>query len=432
MPIPKQIQFSLKMLLVLLTSVALIGGALIFAGIKSISWALQSYSNWSSQHVEKFTFVDSIQEFFTKPIPKNILPLQVVDEQSQVIEVVKKASPAVVSIIATAEVPTFETYFGDPSLNLPEELMPFFNIPIPQQRQNGTQKQQIGAGTGFLVSEDGYIVTNKHVVADEDAEYTVYLNDEQHKGEKIIAQVLARDPNNDLAIIKIDKTNLPYLSFDDSSELQVGQTAITIGYALGEFDNTVSKGVISGLSRTITAGGGGLGSETLKNLIQTDAAINPGNSGGPMLDLNGNVIGINVAMASAENIGFAILGNEAQNAFTQVQETGSIPKKELAYLGVRYVLINDQIQSQNNLSYDYGALVTRGETMNDLAVIPGSPADKAGIMENDIILEINGKKINSKNQLSDLIAAFKPGDDVMIKIFHKGDEKEVSVKLEKN
>lgn len=360
------------------------------------------------------------------PVQGNGESVRIIDEQSQVIEVVQKASPAVVSIVASAEVPTFETYYYNP---FPESFG--FGFGIPQQRQNGTKQIRVGAGTGFFVSADGYIVTNRHVVDDEDAEYTVYLNDEVHRGEKVRAQVLARDPNKDLAILKVDKTDLPYLEFGDSDTLQVGQTSITIGYALGEFDNTVSKGVVSGLSRTITAGSrfGGR-SEELRNLIQSDAAINPGNSGGPMLDIFGKVIGVNVAMATAENIGFAIPANEVRAIFEEVKQTGTIEKKEQAFLGVRYMLVNEQIAADNQLPYDYGAIVTRGDTRAELAVMPGSPADKAGIMENDILLEINGQRITERNTVADSIRGVDPGTEITILLFRKGEERDVVVRVE--
>ena len=358
--------------------------------------------------------------------------IKVVDEQSQVIKVVKEASPAVVSIVASAQVPTFETYFENPFGDLPDGFGDFFDFGIPRRRQNGTREMKIGAGTGFIVSSDGYIVTNKHVVSNPEAKYVVYLNSGKDKGEKIEAKVLARDPNTDLAILKIDKDNLPYLKFGDSSKLQVGQTAITIGYALGEFDNTVSKGVVSGLSRSITAGGPlGMGEERLVGLIQTDAAINPGNSGGPMLDIAGRVIGVNVAMANAENIGFAIPANVAKADFEEVRKNGSIAKKDKAFLGVRYLPIDADIKAKNNLPYDYGVLVVRGQGRGELAVVPGSPADKAGIVENDIILEVDGQKINERNSLIDLISKHKPGDKVKLKVYHKGKEKEVEVTLAK-
>ncbi len=423
----KNFNLSLKILIIILLVIAFLGGGMFYIGIRSIGWSVEKYQEWKTEKTENF-FV-GIKDIFKKRELKNLQPVKVVDEQSQVIEVVKKASPAVVSIVATAEIPTFENYFDVP-FGVPQGFEEFFGV--PRRRQNGTQEQKIGAGTGFLVSSDGYIITNKHVVSDKEADYTVYLNDESNKGEKIKAKVVARDPKNDLAVLKIDKKNLPFLEFSDSGKLQVGQTVITIGYALGEFDNTVSKGVISGLSRSITAGGGFARAENLKNLIQTDAAINPGNSGGPMLDIEGSVIGVNVAMASAENIGFAILGNEAKDVFEQVKNTGSIKGKETAFLGVRYLLITEDIKTNNNLPYSYGALVSRGESRSDLAVTPGSPADKAGIMENDIILEVDGKKVNERNQLADLISGYKPGDEVSLKIYHKGDEKEIKVTLGKN
>lgn len=423
----KTFNISLKVLIIIILGASILGGGLIYSAIKSASLSAEKYQEWKNEkHAGLFS---EIKNFFKKLEPQNVQPIKIVDEQSQVIEVVKKASPAVVSIVASAEIPTFETYWDTPS-GLPEGFGQFFSV--PKQRQSGTQEQRIGAGTGFLVSSDGYIVTNKHVVSEKGADYTVYLNDEENRGEKIKAEVIAVDPKNDLAVLKINKENLPFLTFSDSSKLQVGQTVITIGYALGEFDNTVSKGVISGLSRSITAGGGFAQTEQLKNLIQTDAAINPGNSGGPMLDIDGNVIGVNVAMADAQSIGFALLGNEAKNAFEQAKSTGTIKKEDVAFLGVRYLQITDAIQKDNKLPYNYGALVTRGDRSTDLAVTPGSPADKADIAENDIILEINKEKINERNQLADLIAKYKPGDEVTLKIYHKGKEIEKKITLGKN
>lgn len=427
MQIKNNFNLSLKMLVVIIAAAAILGGGIIYSTAKSISWGIEKYQEW--KELRHDNPVSLFKDLFKKERPQNVQPVKIIDEQSQVIDVVKKASPAVVSIVATAEIPTFENYFDVP-FGVPQGFEEFFGV--PRRRQNGTQEQKIGAGTGFLVSSDGYIITNKHVVSEKDADYTVYLNDEANKGEKIKAQVVARDPKNDLAVLKIDKKNLPFLEFSDSSQLQVGQTVITIGYALGEFDNTVSKGVISGLSRSITAGGGFARSENLKNLIQTDAAINPGNSGGPMLDIEGNVIGVNVAMASAENIGFAILGNEAEDVFNQVKSTGSIQGKETAFLGVRYLPITEDVKNNNTLPYGYGALVSRGENRTDLAVTPGSPADKAGIVENDIILEVDGQKVNERNQLADLISKHKPGDKINLKIYHKGEEKEFEVILGKN
>ncbi len=353
--------------------------------------------------------------------------IKVISEESQVIEVAEMASPAVVSIVITADMPIFQRRFYDPF----EQFFP--NFEEGENVEPETERVQVGAGTGFLVSSDGYIVTNRHVVEDEKAQYTVFLNDEKHQGEKAVAEVLALDPSNDLAILKINKDNLPYLEFADSQEIKIGQTAITIGYALGEFDNTVSKGVVSGLARSIVASRGfGYRGERLYNLIQSDAAINLGNSGGPMLNIEGQVIGVNVAMAQAENIGFAIPGNEAKKAFLEVKETGTISEQEIAFLGVRYITINRQIQEANRLTYDYGALVIRGQRPEELAVMPGSPADKAGILENDIILEFDGIKINDRQPLYELIRNYQPEDEVVIKLFSKGEEKELSIILGSN
>ena len=203
---------------------------------------------------------------------------------------------------------------------------------------------------------------------------------------------------------------------------------IAIGNALGEFRNTVSTGVISGLARSVTAGGYGMGSEQLVGVIQTDASINPGNSGGPLLNLSGQVIGMNTAMASgAENIGFTIPINEVKSIYDNVKENGKIVRP---WLGVRYVQLNEQIAEANNLDIKEGALIVRGDQRTDLAVIPGSPADKAGLVENDIIMEINGEKVTGDNPLAKIVGKYKIGDEITLKIFHKGEDKEIKVKLE--
>ncbi|MFA6305622.1 MAG: trypsin-like peptidase domain-containing protein [Candidatus Gracilibacteria bacterium] len=343
----------------------------------------------------------------------------VTSQEQLVIDTVKKAKDSTVSIVITKDVPILEQYYANPF----GEDSPF-NFQIPQYRQNGTEKKEVGGGSGFVVSEDGYIVTNKHVVSDESAEYTVIMNDAETK---YPAKVIARDSLNDIAIIKIEATGLPFLSFADSDILQVGQTAIAIGSPLLEFKNSVSVGVVSGLSRKITAGDGKGMSEKLEGVIQTDAAINPGNSGGPLLDLRGNVIGVNVAVANAENIGFSLPANTVKSIFDSVKKTGKIVRP---FLGIRFVPVTKQLKEANNLSVDYGVLVLRGEKLEDLAVVPGSPADKAGIMENDIILELDGIKLDDNVSLPNFIAKKNVGDSVKMKILHKGEEKNVTVKLE--
>lgn len=355
--------------------------------------------------------------------------IAVSSEEEIVINVVKKSVPAVVSVVATKDVPQFERYFFNPFGDDPFFRDFFgngFNFEIPQYRQKGTTRQRVSAGTGFIVSPDGLIVTNKHVVSDEKAEYTVILNDKR----KFNAKILAKDPVQDIAILKIDAKDLPTLPLGNSDAIQIGQTAIAIGYALGEFTNTVSKGIISGLGRTVDAYSGFGQSETLRGVIQTDAAINPGNSGGPLLNLRGEVIGVNTAIASgAENIGFALPINEVIKGLNQLKNKGKIV---YPFLGVRYVIIDEEIKNKNNLSVDYGALIIRGEK-RELAVVPGSPADKAGLLENDIILEVNGIKIDKDNTLAEIIARYRPGEEVTLRVLSKGREKNIKVTLgEKN
>jgi serine protease Do len=351
--------------------------------------------------------------------------VKIVQEDSVVADVVERVSPAVVSIIVTKDLPKIEQYY--------EEYSPFgdffgddFKFTIPRYRQNGTEEQEIGGGTGFVVTSDGLIITNRHVVEDEEAKYTVLFNDET----KYEAQVLARDSVNDVAILKIDKKDLTAISLGDSTKLKVGQTVIAIGNALGEFRNTVSRGIISGLQRDITASSSFGQSEELSGVIQTDAAINPGNSGGPLLNLAGQAIGVNVAIVSgSENIGFALPINDIKAVLESVEKYGRIIRP---WIGVRYTMVTQGLMEQNNLPYDYGALVVRGQNTGELAVVPGSPADKAGIVENDIILEINGKKLEGDYTLSKAILEHNVGDRLDLKVYDKGEEKQVSLVLEEN
>ncbi len=339
-------------------------------------------------------------------------------ERSAVVSAVEAANPAVVSIVVSKDVPIVQSSF--------REYQPFGNLGptfrIPQQTPGGTEKREIGGGSGFLVSEDGYIVTNAHVVNDQEAEYTVFLND----GSSQDASIVAVDETFDIAVIKIEASNLAFLEFGNSDDIKVGQTVIAIGNALGEYRNTVSVGVVSGLSRSIVASNQAGGSEQLYNIIQTDAAINPGNSGGPLLDLSGRVIGVNVAASlGSENIGFALPGNTVSQSVESIREHGYVVKP---YLGVRFVPVTDALKKQNDLTVDYGALVLRGDN-KELAVIPGSPADKAGIEENDVILEADGTKIDLDHPLQSIVAQHEIGDTLSLKVLHDGEEKTVSVTL---
>jgi serine protease Do len=342
-------------------------------------------------------------------------------QEEAIIKVVKEASPAVVSVIITKDIPKLKLYYEEPF----KEFEEFFGVPfefkIPQWKQEGYEKQEIGGGTAFFISEGGLLLTNAHVVSDKEAEYTVLTND----GKKYPAKVLARDTVRDLAILKVEGGPFPTLKLGDSDKLEIGQTVIAIGNALGEFRNTISVGVISGLGRTITASGGGI-IETMEDVIQTDAAINRGNSGGPLLNLKGEVIGVNFAMASgAENIGFAIPINKAKKDIEQVKKMGKIV---FPFLGVRYVIITDEIQKENKLPVNYGAWVVKGEK-GESAIFPGSSAEKAGLKEGDIILEFNGEKITSQNPLAKIIMKYNPGDKVTLKVLRQSKEFSVEVVL---
>ncbi len=343
-----------------------------------------------------------------KVIEKEYTPK--LSQEEAVISVVKKASSSVVSIIITKELPVYERVFEGP-------------FGFPEYRQKGTETQEVGGGTGFIVSEDGLVLTNKHVVSDKEADYTVLTNE----GEKYEAQVLARDPVQDLAIIEMKSDQkLDPVKLGDSSILQIGQTVIAIGNALGEFRNTVSVGVVSGLERTITARGVGL-VETLPGVIQTDAAINRGNSGGPLLNLDGEVIGVNTAVSqTGENIGFAIPINKAKKDIEQVKEIGKIV---YPFLGIRYVLVNDKIQEEENLLANYGVLIIKrgGE---EPAVVSGSAAEKAGLKEGDIILEFNYEKIITEKTLADIIVNYNPGDKVALKILRDNREQIIYATLD--
>jgi serine protease Do len=371
-------------------------------------------------------------------IPERVVSERVVEkeyvpqttQEQKIIEAVKNVSPAVVSIVITKDVPVIEQYLADPFEDFFGGQSPF---QIPQFRQQGTERREIGGGSGFIVSQEGMVVTNKHVVLDEKADYTVFTID----GASFPARVLAKDPLQDLAILKIDQASaidrngafmtkpFPFVRLGDSDSLKIGQSVITIGNALAEFRNTVSVGVISGLGRTITASGGNF-VETIEDVIQTDAAINKGNSGGPLLNLAGEVIGINTAtVLDAQSIGFAIPVNKARRDIKQIQELGKIV---YPLLGVRYTLLNESIAKDKGLPVNYGAWV-QPSSSGESAIFPGSAAQQAGLKSGDIILEMNGERISKENSLVRIIQKYNPGDKVVLKVLREGQEKIFNVTL---
>ena len=329
----------------------------------------------------------------------NTLQQKFVNEESDVIDVVKNVGPSVVTVSAVT-----------PKRSI-IQFSPFGGF---SQGTTGGTPQDIGSG--FVVSADGLIVTNKHVVADASLTYKVVTSD----GKSFDAKEISRDPNNDIAIIKIDARGLKPVELGDSGNLQVGQFVIAIGTALGEFRNTVTTGVVSGLGRGIDAGDQFQGYvERLDNVIQTDAAINPGNSGGPLLNSAGQVIGINVAVAQgANNIGFAIPINTVKDALNSFKANGKFPAK--AYLGVQYQMVSQQAALLN--SVPQGAYV--------VDVVAGSPAEKANIQAGDIIYKVDGNQITDTNGgLAKLIAGKKPGDVLNLEIWRDGNTVKAPVTL---
>lgn len=336
-------------------------------------------------------------------------------QKSPIVEIAKKVNPAVITIVVSKDLPKVEGFY----------FFPFGGrqFIVPKVEKNKKEETKIGGGSGFIVSKDGYVLTCNHVVRDPTANYTVIVEPTK----KYPAKVLAKDPLIDVAILKIKDHSLPFIELGDSSKIELGESVIAVGNPLGEFEDTISAGIISGLSRKIKAHGGpSFMATSLRGLIQTDAAINPGNSGGPLVNMEGKAIGVNTAMVmGAQNIGFAIPINYARKDLEEVMKFGKIKKP---FLGVRYFILNQQVAQANKLPVDYGALIVR-ENLGESAVVKNSPADKAGLKEYDIILECNGKKINEENPLADLLQKQNIGQEIILKVLREGKKINLKIKL---
>jgi len=342
-------------------------------------------------------------------VPKTItIPgdekVRVVTEESVVIDVVDNVSPAVVTVGITQT-----KRIGDIL-----EFNPFDPFSPFQRRPGKSQKLEQDIGSGFIVGSDGLIVTNKHVVEVSDATYRVITKDDKTYEVKKIY----RDPSNDLAILKIEASGLPTVQMGDSDKIKVGQMAIAIGTALGEFRHTVTTGVISGVGRGIDAGSPfEQSAERLDNVIQTDAAINPGNSGGPLLNSSGQVVGVNTAVSSeGQNIGFALPINVVKDALANFNATGQFNRP---YLGVRYQMIPKQTAILND--------IPEGAYLQE--VVEGSPAEKEGLQEEDIITKIDGNKLTDENDLAKAISKKKVGDTITLTVWRNEKEQEIKVTL---
>ncbi|HTK60440.1 MAG TPA: trypsin-like peptidase domain-containing protein [Candidatus Baltobacteraceae bacterium] len=329
-------------------------------------------------------------------------------EDRQVIEAVQKVAPSVVSIVISKDVSKMYNSTGV----FPFE---FFGMPQAAPPAQG-QKQHIGGGTGFVISSEGLILTNRHVVADAEAEYEVVMSD----GRLLPAKVAAVDSVLDIAILKVEAQDLPVAPLGEAAKLETGETVIAIGNALSEYSNSVTKGVISGINRRVIAGDGFGDSEVIEEALQTDAAINPGNSGGPLINLRGEVVGVNTAVnRSGQSIGFAIPIDAVKVVIDSYREQGRIVRP---WLGVRYVMLTPDTAKANGLQIDHGALVVGGGQGEGAAIVPGSPAEKAGIKPGDVLLDIDGAALGTEHPLSALISRKRPGAVIAIHLMREKTE----------
>ncbi len=333
---------------------------------------------------------------------------QEIDNESNLItQIAKDVGPSVVSINVVSQ-GNQQTFFGTRTI------------------------QQESAGTGVIIDKSGIVITNRHVVPKQSKSVSITLSDGTELKD---VEVIGRTNDNDsldIAFLKIKDTkgkDLKVAKIGDSSKVQVGDKVIAIGNALGQFQNTVTSGIISGYGRDIQAGDeSGSGSETLQNLFQTDTAINQGNSGGPLVNTKGEIIGINTAVAtgSAENIGFAIPIGDIQGLITSVLREGKLLRP---YIGVRYVSLTDDYAYQYNLNVKRGAYIAPNPD-GDLPIVAGSPAEKAGLKEKDIITKVDGIEIDDKHSLISLINRKAVGDKVTLTIVRDGKTMEVHLQLE--
>lgn len=385
----------LQKLLLFLAAGLLVIGAVVSSGKFGLNWRfLDKYFSFKLPQVNS-------PQMVTLPGGEKV---RVVTEESVVIDVVDKVSPAVVTVGITQTRRIGDILEFDPF----DPFSPF------RRRQGKPQKLEADIGSGFVVGADGLIVTNKHVVSETGATYRVITKDDKTYEVKKIY----RDPGNDLAILKIEASGLHTVEMGDSDKIKVGQMAIAIGTALGEFRHTVTTGVISGVGRGIEAGSPfERSAERLDNVIQTDAAINPGNSGGPLLNSSGQVVGVNTAIsAQGQNIGFALPINVVKEALANFNATGQFNRP---FLGVRYQMIPKQTAVLNDIPE--GAYIQE--------VVKGSPADKAGLQVEDIITKIDGNKLIDDNNLAKAIAKKKVGDTITLTVWRDEKEKEIKVTL---
>jgi len=315
------------------------------------------------------------------PVVKQETTKVTLETTSAVVQAVAKVRPAVVTVVNTQQ---------------QQQVRGFWGVQVIQPKSSGS---------GVIISKDGYIITNHHVVENQQSLEVVFAS-----GDKAPAQLIGSDPYADTAVIKVDVAVPAVAEFGDSSALQPGETVIAIGSALGDFKNTVTVGVVSATGRNLDSGNG----YSLEGLIQTDAAINHGNSGGPLVNVMGQVVGINTAIVRndnssgdvAEGLGFAIPANTTKSVADQIIQKGYMPR---AYLGIRSVTINPEVAGRNGLPMDWGVYVR--------SVDSSSPAEQAGLRQGDIITEIGQDKISADTSYTNALLHHKPGEKVTLKVW---------------
>lgn len=287
-------------------------------------------------------------------------------------------------------------------------------VSVEVSEGNSLFPRVVSRGTGFFVTANGYIITNRHVVDAENGTFSVTMS----SGKKYQATLVAKDPVYDLAVLKVTGSGFPVAELGNSKELVLGQSVVAIGFALGKFENSVSVGVVSGLGRSIVASGGG-SSEQLDRVIQTDAAINPGNSGGPLINMKGEVVGVNVAVArSGQNVGFAIPSESVQQVIDSVKAYGFIVRP---YVGISYRSVDARVARSIGTSVEYGIVVE--------AVLADSPAARAGVQSGDIILSVDGTRIDESLSFSTIIRSKRVGQTVSLRILRQEVQQTLKVQL---
>ncbi len=339
--------------------------------------------------------------------------------QDKIISAIAKALPGVLSIVVSKDIEKVEEEISKMGLD-PRQ----FYAKIQNEAEDG--KIAVSGGSAFVVDSSGIVLTNKHVVADKEASYKAMIDKNKYD-----VEILAKDPLSDIAVLRLinPPQNLSAIKLGISKNIKLGTAVVAIGNALGEFSNTVSTGIVSGLSRFLSAVTDFEGhQERLRGLIQTDAAINPGNSGGPLINLDGEAIGINSAIVfGAQNIGFAIPIDRAKRDLQQLAKLGHI---QTPFLGIRYIILNKAIANHFGSPSDYGALIIKEGLPHDHAILPGSSAAKAGLKEHDIILSANGRQITEKETLEDILENCKIGEELALEIQRMGKILNFKVKLE--